>query len=257
MFYDELFEDSLKPLRVCRVCGKEAWLESELQLFKSDIKSSYRKSLKCKECTAKAMRDKRKDNPEYHNRQKECNKTYHKKHKDRLNALNREYHHNNRDTLNQRRKEYNERNKEAVRLKRKSPENLARARAMTGERRRIKKNTLNFLTEAELKKIKSIYLQAQFLSEITDFRWDIDHIIPLKSHFVCGFHHPDNLQIIPQDINATKLNYFGYFGQYHTSHINTGKYKKPTRKAVFNSLEISMTWEDFLEYEKINYKDYV
>ena len=86
---------------------------------------------------------------------------------------------------------------------------LARARFFTAERRRLKKGNKNILSEEDNLLIKKLYLQAKHLSSMTNTVWEVDHIFPLKSHFMCGFHHPSNMQIIDHVTNNSKNNYLG------------------------------------------------
>jgi hypothetical protein len=55
---------------------------------------------------------------------------------------------------------------------------------------------------ADKEKIKQIYLEAKRLGLV------VDHIIPLKSKYVCGLHVENNLQLITATENARKGNKF-------------------------------------------------
>jgi hypothetical protein len=61
------------------------------------------------------------------------------------------------------------------------------------------------LTQAQRQQIRAIYAeckrQRQFGKDV-----HVDHIVPLSSPYVCGFHVPWNLQIIPAATNAHKGN---------------------------------------------------
>ena len=61
---------------------------------------------------------------------------------------------------------------------------------------------------ANLDLIKKFYVIANTLNKITDEYWEVDHIIPLQGELVSGFHHENNLQIIPRKLNRKKHNHF-------------------------------------------------
>lgn len=58
--------------------------------------------------------------------------------------------------------------------------------------------------------IKSIYLKASEMSKTTGIIYHVDHIVPLKSEYVCGLHWEENLQIIPATENRKKKNNFQF-----------------------------------------------
>lgn len=39
-------------------------------------------------------------------------------------------------------------------------------------------------------------------------KWEVDHVVPLKSRLVCGLHVENNLQVIPALVNRSKSNRF-------------------------------------------------
>lgn len=42
----------------------------------------------------------------------------------------------------------------------------------------------------------------------TGIEWDVDHIVPLQSKIVCGFHNEFNLAVITAKENNAKRNYY-------------------------------------------------
>jgi len=56
--------------------------------------------------------------------------------------------------------------------------------------------------------IRKIYALARELTSAYGFKWEVDHIIPLRGATVSGLHVPENLQIIPKDVNRAKRNQF-------------------------------------------------
>jgi 5-methylcytosine-specific restriction endonuclease McrA len=54
--------------------------------------------------------------------------------------------------------------------------------------------------------MRQLYVQARKLTEVTGERYVVDHIVPLRSHEVCGLHVPWNLRVITQEENLKKSN---------------------------------------------------
>lgn len=54
--------------------------------------------------------------------------------------------------------------------------------------------------------IEEIYDLARLRSEITGYRWHVDHVVPLKHPLVCGLHVEHNLQVVPAAVNLKKGN---------------------------------------------------
>ncbi len=56
--------------------------------------------------------------------------------------------------------------------------------------------------------IEEAYDLAQRRTKATGIRWEVDHIVPLRSRLVCGLHVEHNLCVIPKSTNAAKGNRF-------------------------------------------------
>lgn len=50
MWSDEIYEDSIKPIRICKECGKEAWIYEDLKMFIKSISIKYLYKNRCKDC---------------------------------------------------------------------------------------------------------------------------------------------------------------------------------------------------------------
>lgn len=66
--------------------------------------------------------------------------------------------------------------------------------------------TPKWLSSKHKEEINLIYKKSQELSLTTGISYEVDHIIPIKSKFVCGLHVPWNLQILTSYENRSKSN---------------------------------------------------
>jgi len=68
--------------------------------------------------------------------------------------------------------------------------------------------TPKWLTKEQHKQIEAFYWLAKLQYELTDTKYHVDHIVPLKGKTVCGLHVPWNLQVIEATANISKGNRF-------------------------------------------------
>lgn len=54
--------------------------------------------------------------------------------------------------------------------------------------------------------IEEVYGLCKLRDETTGIKWNVDHIVPIKSATVCGLHSEQNLAVIPSRLNASKGN---------------------------------------------------
>jgi hypothetical protein len=52
-----------------------------------------------------------------------------------------------------------------------------------------------------------MYALAKKMQETTGVAYHVDHILPLVSPIVCGFHSPENLRVITAKENWSKRNF--------------------------------------------------
>jgi len=149
-------------------------------------------------------------NKEYYqnNRDKvlQRDKKYYQGNRGRILRRHKEYRQNNPDKVLQWQKEYyqNNRDKELQRHKEYHQNNPDKARAKHARRRAAKNNATP--PWADKAAINAIYTEALWLQEFTGEPYHVDHIVPLKSDFVCGLHVPANLQTLPGAENLAKSN---------------------------------------------------
>jgi hypothetical protein len=126
---------------------------------------------------------------------KTCQRLYYKEYcqnnRDRELQRFKEYRQNNRGRILQRHKEYHQNNPDKVRAK-------------SAHRRATKRNATPPWVDKAV--IEAIYAEALWLQDFTGEPYHVDHIVPLKSDFVCGLHVPANLQTLPGVENIAKSN---------------------------------------------------
>ena len=87
--------------------------------------------------------------------------------------------------------------------------NIVWVRADTKSRRRKHREaTPKWLTTAQKAAMREIYKIAITMTQTTGEQYVVDHIVPLRSHEVCGLHVPCNLRVITQEENLKKSNKF-------------------------------------------------
>lgn len=94
------------------------------------------------------------------------------------------------------------------------------------------------------RKILKIYIDAQIRNLTSKGRYEVDHVIPLYSEYICGLHVHENLQILSSTINQAKSNLFSPYREingrkYPYFQVNTSvkglkisKKKNPTKKST-------------------------
>lgn len=119
---------------------------------------------------------------------------------------NKKYHTDNRSKIKSRKSTYYSENIDSLRDKGKrySKANKAIIAAKSSRRAACKLTAIPVWANQEV--IKIIYKEARARSEVEAIKYQVDHIVPLKSKIVCGLHCEHNLQVIPAKDNLTKSN---------------------------------------------------
>lgn len=121
-------------------------------------------------------------------------------------ARHAKYYTENRDTLRLKQSAYREEYPERKQVTQKKYRTASRGKltAREGKRRATKlQATPNW---ANLVQMEGEYTLANKLEKILGTRFQVDHIVPLKSKLVCGLHCEVNLQVIPAQQNLAKGN---------------------------------------------------
>jgi hypothetical protein len=85
--------------------------------------------------------------------------------------------------------------------------NKTQVRADTKARRRKHREaTPPWLSRKQKSEIRHLYQIAITMTQTTGEQYVVDHIVPLRSHEVCGLHVPWNLRVITQEENLKKSN---------------------------------------------------
>jgi hypothetical protein len=75
-------------------------------------------------------------------------------------------------------------------------------------RRKHREATPPWLTRKQKSEIRQLYQIAITMTQTTGEQYVVDHIVPLRSDYVCGLHVPWNLRVITQEENLAKSNKF-------------------------------------------------
>lgn len=90
--------------------------------------------------------------------------------------------------------------------------NVVWVRADTKARRRKHREaTPKWLSRKQKSEIRQLYQIAITMTQTTGEQYVVDHIVPLRSHEVCGLHVPWNLRVITREENLKKSNKLLYF----------------------------------------------
>jgi hypothetical protein len=176
-------------MKICIYCN----IQKSYDFFSFHNKSKDGRQDKCKECVKKYMKDRYAKTKHI---QLEKQKEYHLKNKDKRNLSCIEYKEKNKEKCNELVKQW----------KQKNPHKVTSLNAL---RRATKRQaTPKWLTDIDLWMLDEAYELAKLRKSKTKVDWHVDHIVPLVSNIVCGFHVPWNIQVIEARQNLVKHNKF-------------------------------------------------
>lgn len=119
------------------------------------------------------------------------------------------------------------------------------------------KNMPKNISNSDFNRLLILKEQAYYLSKICNTIYEIDHIYPRNHPLFCGLTVPDNMQLLDKRSNMSKGNYLGYRGQINISSLKNIIPHKIEREQLYNLLGSSMSWDDFIIYEKLNFGGYL
>lgn len=132
--------------------------------------------------------------------------SYHLSNREEILERKKEYRHTNREKILEGGKKYREKNKDKIAVVSRNWQlkNTGAVNAISANRRSNKLKATPVWADQE--KIKDMYSLASRFSRIDKIPYHVDHIVPLKSKFVCGLHCKQNLRILPARENQKKSN---------------------------------------------------
>ena len=150
-------------------------------------------------------------------KQRERQKRYAEKHKEKVKAAIKKWNSENKEKLNEASKNWYSRNKDSKEFKDKnsrktkewSAKNPHKVLEQSARKRATKLQRMPaWLTDDDKWIISEFYRLAKDRTKLHGFQWHVDHIIPLRGKNVSGLHVPSNLQVVEKQINLTKSNKF-------------------------------------------------
>jgi len=185
--------------------------------MKANPEKSREYSKKYRTENKELIREKNKNSPVAKAHRKE----YYIRNKEKKAAYQAEWQRVNKDSVNERNRAYRARHPEKAREYHKkrmesNPEakrilSRAWAKANPGKvnadtaKRRAKKSKATPLWGNDFF-IKEAYSLSKLRESLTGIKWNVDHIVPIRSPYVCGLHDEHNLQVITANENQKKCN---------------------------------------------------
>jgi hypothetical protein len=138
--------------------------------------------------------------------EREYNKTYREKNAESLREKKKVYREANKERLSESKRNCYKANPEKYKNRINLNYKANPALSITRERLKATLKKEAIPPWVDHGQIKQIYLEARRMTELTGVRYHVDHIVPLKSPFVCGLHCQQNLRVITAEENWRKGN---------------------------------------------------
>ena len=157
------------------------------------------------------VRNRKEYSKAYYLKTKEVQKQYRERTKEKRKLAQKKYYQANKARIKKVKQAYLAKTKELRKLKSAKyyeihkDECIARAEARYASKLRA---IPKWVDSEQMWLIGEIYHLAQLRNATTGTRWAVDHIVPLKGERVSGLHVPQNLQVIPEQLNRIKYNTF-------------------------------------------------
>jgi hypothetical protein len=201
--------------KFCNTCKTEK-LVSEFGLRK--LKKGIGLQHLCKDCKKVKSKEYKANNKD---KVRESAKRYRVENKEAISEYYRNLRLTNPELLNERSKEYRRNNPEKCKAYTKYynetfPEKRKETRrryssihkeetlARSAKRKAAKRKAVPKFIDID--KVNFFYKEASRLTIETSINYEVDHIVPITSKFVCGLHYHLNLQVITESENASKGN---------------------------------------------------
>lgn len=198
-------------VKICTRCKAYKPLE---QFSARSRNKTTGKQPQCKDCNALYEQENKERNAKrsklYRERvrkqRRERQKIYRQKHRDKMVAYLRNYYAKNKVALLAKRNLKRDKIRPELReySRRYAKENRPLMRALCSKRKAMQKRAIPLWVD--LAAIKEFYKEAERLSKETGIVNQVDHIVPIRSKYVCGLHCQDNLQILTATQNNGKGN---------------------------------------------------
>ncbi len=128
---------------------------------------------------------------------------------EKVKAAKKKYAANNKEAIRERIKKWQEANPGKMNAARKAWAERNKHRGAAAVRKRqaaLIQRTPKWLDADELWLMQEVYDLARLRTNFFGFRWDVDHVLPLRGKTVSGLHVLRNLQVIPSVENYKKGN---------------------------------------------------